>query len=95
MEVLHYLHRSLGARQHVDEFLDIDRAAVASLRPEDVQRANELIEEFDSIGIGGRDSTVLAALERNGVSSLITHDAALLRVGDELEWLDVIDPVTA
>jgi len=95
MEVLHYLHRSLDSQQHADEFLDVDRAAVASLRPEDVQRSNEILENFGDLGIGGRDATVVAAMERNGVSSLLTHDTALLQLGDELEWLSVIDPVTA
>jgi predicted nucleic acid-binding protein len=95
MEVLHYLHRSLGSRQHADEFLEIDRAAVASLQPADVQRSNEILEEFGELGIGGRDATVVATLERHGVSALLTHDTALLELGDELEWLTVIDPVTA
>jgi predicted nucleic acid-binding protein len=58
-----------------------------------VDRAATLLAEYDGTGIGGRDATVLAAMERHGVERLWTHDGGLKRLDDRLDWLTVTDPV--
>ena len=95
MEVVHYLTNQLAdSERQVERVLSIEDSTVAELRSADVKRAAELLAEYDQSGIGGRDATVLAAMERHGVERLWTHDEALERMDDRLDWLTVTDPVT-
>lgn len=94
-EVIHYASTQLADSSAVlDTFLTGEDVSVAELTAEDVERAADLLTTHDQVGIGGRDATVLAAMERHDVSRLWTHDQSLGRMGDRLEWLEVTDPVT-
>ncbi|OLZ39481.1 hypothetical protein A6E15_00115 [Natrinema saccharevitans] len=95
MEVVHYLHTQLDEpRDRIDRFLRLEDVLVADLTPDDVEAATDVLNSYPHAGIGGRDATVLAAMQRYDVSRLWTHDSGLQRVGADLEWLDVTDPVT-
>lgn len=95
MEVVHYLHTQLtDPDELLDRFLFLEETLVAELRREDIEAATELLGDYPNTGIDGRDATVLAAMRRYDVSHLWTHDNGLKRVGADLEWLEVIDPVT-
>jgi predicted nucleic acid-binding protein len=94
MEVVHYLTNQLRESEtQVETVLAAEDTTVAELRSADVQRAAELLDEHEHAGIGGRDATVLAAMGRHDVSRLWTHDEALGRMGERLDWLSVTDPV--
>lgn len=94
LEVLHYVSNQMDDSGMVlDTFLTGDDVNVADLTSPDVERASELLGTHRKAGIGGRDASVLAAIERNDVSRLWTHDTALRHVVEELDWLDVVDPV--
>lgn len=95
MEVVHYLTNQLTeSEEPVAQILSIEDATVADLTDADVERASTLLSDYDEAGIGGRDATVLSAMERHGVTRLWTHDSALKGMDDHLDWLDVTDPVT-
>jgi predicted nucleic acid-binding protein len=95
MEVVHYLTNQLEESERaIEHVLGMEDATVAALTPADVERAATVLSRHDDAGIGGRDATVLAAMERHDVTRLWTHDAALKRMGEELDWLDVTDPVS-
>lgn len=95
LEVLHYVSNQRDDCQEVLEtFLTGKDVWVADLTSRDVQRASELLGAHQRAGIGGRDASVLAAMERHDVTQLWTHDEALHRMGEELDWLDVTDPVS-
>lgn len=94
LEVLHYVSNQRDDCQDVlDAFLTGEDVWVADLTSRDVELASELLGAHHESGIGGRDASVLAAMERSDVTRLWTHDAALQRVGDRLDWLEVTDPV--
>lgn len=94
MEVVHYLTNNLrDSDGAVDRFLALEDTTVAELTESDVDRAVGLLDAYPETGIGGRDATVLAAMERYDVSRLWTHDESLKRLGDRLDWLSVTDPV--
>lgn len=94
MEVIHYLTNQLAdGREAVDRFLRVEDTTVAELTREDVRTAAELLHEHDGVGVGGRDATVVAAMDRHDVTTLWTHDAGLERLGTRLDWLTVVDPV--
>lgn len=95
MEVVHYFHTQLeDPRKRIDQFLGLEDVLVADLTSEDVEAATDILTSHPHAGLGGRDATVLAAMRRYDVSRLWTHDTGLRRVGDELEWIEVTDPVT-
>lgn len=94
MEVVHYLSKQLAESEApIAQFLSIEDATEAELTTADVERAATLLADHEQTGIGGRDATVLSAMERHEVTRLWTHDGALKRMGDRLDWLDVTDPV--
>ena len=94
MEVVHYLRRQLAESDDaVDRFLSLSDVTVAALTDADVSRAAATLADHDEIGIGGRDATVVAAMDRYDVTRLWTHDEGLKRLGDRLDWLSVTDPV--
>lgn len=95
MEVLHYATNQMDdSRTLLDTFFSGEDVTVADLTSADVERAAELLATHEHAGIGGRDATVLAAMERHDVSRLWTHDDGLKRMDERLDWLDVTDPVT-
>lgn len=94
MEVIHYLCNQLADSQTiVDRFLTLEDMLVADLTREDVTVAAELLHNYANVGVGGRDATVIAAMRRYDVSTLWTHDAGLKRLGKQLDWITVSDPV--
>jgi predicted nucleic acid-binding protein len=95
MEVIHYLTNQVAESDaYVETILSAEDTTVAELQSDDIARAAELLAEHQHAGIGGRDATVLAAMERHDVTRLWTHDEGLSRIDQRLDWLDVTDPVT-
>lgn len=94
MEVVHYLFRQLvESEAAIDRFLNIESTTVASLDSLDVSRAVTILRGHEEVGIGGRDATIVAAMDRSDVTELWTHDDGLKRLGERLDWLSVTDPV--
>ncbi|MFD1647686.1 type II toxin-antitoxin system VapC family toxin [Haloarchaeobius litoreus] len=94
MEVVHYLqHQLADSQQAIDQFLHLEDVTTAELTQNDVSAAAETLHSHPDTGIGGRDATVVAAMDRNGVTELWTHDGGLKRLEASLDWLTVVDPV--
>jgi len=53
------------------------------------KRSIELLAKFSQTGTGGRDATILAAMEELGIKKLMTHDRAFKRI----DSIEVIDPI--
>jgi predicted nucleic acid-binding protein len=93
LEVVHYLRK-----QHADPdravraFLNLGSTVVSAVDHAVVERADELLGEHPHVGIGGRDASLVAAMERNDVTELWTHNEGLKRLGGRLDWLSVVDP---
>lgn len=95
MEVVHYVANNLtDSADTVEEFLSLPETVVADLTTEDVRRGSALLEERPNAGIGGRDASVLAAMDRYDIDRLWTHDHALAAVADDIGHA-VHDPVEA
>ena len=94
LEVTHYLtKRRTGDDSFVERFIGLETLTVEALDLNAVRRAHELLTEHPHLGIGGRDASLVAAMERRGVDDLWTHDTGLKRLGERLEWLVVTDSV--
>lgn len=94
MEVVHYFaNQFVETGPYVDRLLGLEGLTVADLTEQDVERAGDVLQAHPHVGIGGRDASLVAAMERRDVGELWTHDAGLKRLGDRLDWLTVEDPV--
>jgi len=49
----------------------------------------EMLKRYSHLGVGGRDATLLALMDRAKMKRMMTHDEALKRV----DWLEVVDPL--
>jgi len=56
-----------------------------------LELAMEFLVAYADRGIGGRDSTVLAAMKLSNVDTIMTHDKAFTRIPS----VRVVDPVTS
>ena len=90
MEVAHYLIKNLGAqgKRKMDVFLSFPMQVV-DFDQYLAKRSIELLAKFSQTGIGGRDATILAAMEELGIKKLMTHDRAFKRI----DSIEVIDPI--
>lgn len=94
MEVVHYLTKQLAESEAgVERFLSLADVTVADLTDADVATAADLLDTYAQTGIGGRDATVVAAMDKYDIERLWTHDDGLKRLGERLDWLRVTDPV--
>jgi len=90
MEVAHYLIKNLGVqgKKKMDVFLSF-HMQVVDFDQYLAKRSIELLAKFSQTGIGGRDASILAAMEELGIKKLMTHDRAFKRVNS----IEVIDPI--
>jgi predicted nucleic acid-binding protein len=90
MEVAHYLIKNLGAqgKMKMDVFLSFPMEVV-DFDQYLAKKSIELLAKFSQTGIGGRDATILAAMEVLGIKKLMTHDRAFKRI----DKIEVIDPM--
>lgn len=90
MEVAHYLIKNLGVqgKKKMDVFLSF-HMQVVDFDQYLAKRSIELLAKFSQTGIGGRDATILAAMEELGINKLMTHDRAFKRI----DSIKVIDPI--
>ena len=96
LEVVHYLVKNLESEvgsTDAEKFLNLEGVIAESVTTKDVTRATEILTEYEPTGIGGRDASLVATMEKADVSEIWTHDEGLKRVGDESDRLDVHDPV--
>lgn len=93
LEVVHYLrNQHTEPDRAVETVLNLGSTVVSSVDRSAVERADKLLAEYPHVGIGGRDASLVAAMERNDVTELWTHDEGLKRLGGRLDWLSVEDP---
>ena len=90
MEVAHYLIKNLGAqgKMKMDVFLSFPMEVV-DFDQYLAKKSIELLAKFSQTGIGGRDATILAAMEVLGIKKLMTHDRAFKRI----DKIEVIYPI--
>jgi len=91
LELVHYLIKRLGPVQG-GEKLDIllnYPFKLDILDYELVERTQRILQRYIHLGIGARDASIIASMERNETTELITHDKALKKI----EGIEIIDPI--
>lgn len=91
LETLHYIFQRLGTAVGNTKgkiFLRFP-FIVIDLLTEDLSEILERLSLSTHLGIGGRDASILAAMQRIGINTIATHDQAFKRLAD----INVIDPI--
>jgi predicted nucleic acid-binding protein len=96
VEVAHYLVRHFkeeAARKKIDYFMNLRNMQIADFDHHLLSEALEnLLEHGYSDGLGGRDATIIATLNLQGVKKIVSHDSAFRRLASKLK-LEVLDPM--
>lgn len=91
IEVAHYFGH-LPREDFLDRMTaiqNLDTLTLVNLDEEISRLAFEQLTEYAKIGIGGRDSVILATMKATAVKRIATHDSVFKRV----KSLKVIDPI--
>jgi len=96
MEVVHYLVRNFKetvARKKIEYFVNL-----STMKIEDFNRQmltatlEQLLSYAYPNGLGGRDATIVATMNSEGVTRIISHDGIFKRLARKLAY-EVIDPI--
>ncbi|RLI09083.1 hypothetical protein DRO42_05195 [Candidatus Bathyarchaeota archaeon] len=94
MEVAHYLTRNLDekeAKEKIESFINLRNMKIVDFDKALVTLALELLTRYaKSNRLGGRDSTILASLDRLKIKTLFTHDQNLKDLAQKLD-IEIID----
>lgn len=91
MEIAHFLIKSLGPLQGgeaLGTFLSFPLTIVDFNYKMSLEAIEEL-KRYSHLGVGGRDSTILAFMRHLPSKKIMTHDKAFKKI----DWLEVIDPI--
>ena len=92
MECSHYLIKNLGSiigKEKID-ILTSSGIEITELTFDESKSAINFLSKYSHLGIGGRDATILACMQKLHINQLITHDKSFTRIND----ISVIDPVS-
>lgn len=93
IELAHFLIKNLGPVDGAEKlglFLHFP-LVISDFEYRSALDSVEMLKRYSHLGVGGRDATVLALMNRTRVKKIMTHDEALKKV----DWLKATDPVTA
>ena len=91
LEIAHYL-RLLPEHEFRKRMDYLMRLSTLTLIPLDVDLLNTalgMLIKYARLGIGSRDSVILATMEKAGVNRILTHDKTFRKI----EWLEVVDVI--
>ncbi|MFQ5833670.1 MAG: type II toxin-antitoxin system VapC family toxin [Candidatus Thorarchaeota archaeon] len=91
VETLHYLIKRLGPLAGGGKATVFMKYGIPlyALDTETLDLTRQKLCEFTHIGIGGRDASILATMEKEDINRIMTHDQAFKRIAN----IQVIDPV--
>ncbi len=93
MELAHFLIKNLGpvdGGEKLGLFLRFP-LVISDFEYRSALDSVEMLKRYSHLGVGGRDATVLALMNRARVKKIMTHDEALKKV----DCVEATDPVSA
>ena len=97
MEIAHYLIRHFeekAARKKIDHFVNLRNMKILDVDTKLMAESLDYLLTYGySDGLGGRDATIIAVMNSEGIKTLLSHDTTFKRLA-EREVFKVIDPVT-
>jgi len=97
MEIAHYLVRHFteeAARKKIEHFVNLRNMKILDLDTKLMAESLDYLLDYGySDGLGGRDATIIAVMNSQGIKTLLSHDEAFKRLAERMTF-KVIDPVT-
>ena len=91
LEISHYLIKNLGAikgKEKIEVLLGFP-FIIANFDYEMLLDSIDILSNYTHTGIGGRDASILATMEKFGIRQIVTHDSAFKKI----DFIEVIDPI--
>jgi len=96
IEVAHYLVRNFNeetARKKVTSLVNLRNLQISDFDRSLMRESLEsLLEQYYTVGLGGRDATIVATLKLQNIHRIVTHDAVFKRLAPKVSF-EVIDPI--
>lgn len=96
MEIAHYLVRHFSekdARKKIEHFVNLRNMKIFGLDTKLMSESLDYLLNYRySDGLGGRDATILAAMNSESIKTLVSHDDAFKRLAEKMTF-KIIDPV--
>ena len=96
IEVAHYLTRNLDeqeARDRIESFVNLSNMDIVNFDRALMNTALDYLARFGKTeGLGGRDSTIIATLDKLRIETLLTHDKNLAAIVTKL-GIKTMDPI--
>jgi len=97
MEVAHYLYKvSRLPRERLEQRIRsltlLSTMTVVAFDLEQYYRSLKILSEMRNYPIGGRDATILAAMQEKNVKRILTHNEGFKRLAEH-HLLEVVDPL--
>jgi predicted nucleic acid-binding protein len=96
MEIAHYLVRHFSekdARKKIEHFVNLRNMKIFGLDTKLMSESLDYLLNYGySEGLGGRDATILAAMNSQSIKTLVSHDDAFKRLAEKMTF-KIIDPV--
>lgn len=96
MEIAHYLVRHFSekdARKKIEHFVNLRNMKIFGLDTKLMSESLDYLLNYEySDGLGGRDATILAAMNSQSIKTLLSHDDAFKRLAEKMTF-KIIDPV--
>lgn len=96
MEIAHYLVRHFSekdARKKIEHFVNLRNMKIFGLDTKLMSESLDYLLNYGySDGLGGRDATILAAMNSESIKTLVSHDDAFKRLAEKMTF-KIIDPV--
>lgn len=96
MEIAHYIVRHFtveDARKKIEHFVNLRNLRILDFDSKLMAESLDHLLEFGySDGLGGRDATIIAVMNSQGIKTLLSHDDAFRRLSDRVAF-KVVDPV--
>jgi len=93
MEVAHYFRHlpSSEFRKKIDRIQNLATLTLVSLDEDLARMAFKYLVKYAEVGVGGRDSVILATMKKVGIKRVASHDKVFRRI----DSLEVVDPIPA
>ena len=97
IEIAHYLVRHFAeedARKKIEHFVNLRNLKILDLDTKLMAESLDYLLDYGySEGLGGRDSTIIAVMNSEGIKTLASHDDVFKRIAEKMDF-KVIDPAT-
>ncbi|RLI32652.1 hypothetical protein DRO51_01290 [Candidatus Bathyarchaeota archaeon] len=91
VEIAHYFRHmpKREFKERMERILGLSTLTLAELDLEILKTALDILAEYANMGIGGRDSIILATMKNKSIKKILTHDKTFKKI----RGIEVVDTI--